>query len=57
MNRFVLKKYFHKSIHTSLFDKYFYNKKRLKLHFGDRVVVLNVSFSEWREYSLGCRPW
>jgi hypothetical protein len=41
MNIFVLKKYFHKSIHIPLFDKYFYKIKESKLGFGDRVVVLN----------------
>jgi hypothetical protein len=41
MNRFVFKNTF---IHASLFEKYFINNKRSKLYFGDRVVVLNVSF-------------
>jgi hypothetical protein len=36
-----LVKYFHKSIHMSVFNKYFYKKKKSKLYFGDRVVVLN----------------
>ena len=41
MNRFVLKKYLNKNIHISLFNKYFYKNKRLKLYFGDHVDVQN----------------
>jgi len=28
-------------MHISLFDKYFYKKKELKLSYGDRVIILN----------------
>ena len=34
-------KYFHKSIHISLFDKYFYRNKKSKLYFGDHDAVEN----------------
>jgi hypothetical protein len=47
MNRFVLKKYFHKSIQISLLDKYFYKNKRSKLCFGDRVAVQNDFFYQY----------
>jgi hypothetical protein len=44
MNRFVFKNTFIKVYIHPLFDKYFYNNKRSKLYFGDRVVVVNVGF-------------
>ena len=44
MNRFVLKKHFYKNIHVSLFNKYFYKNKQLKLCFEDRVAVLNIFY-------------
>jgi len=46
MNRFVLKKYFHKSTHIPLFDKYFYKNSESKLDFGDRGIALNDFFYE-----------
>jgi hypothetical protein len=36
-----LAKYFHKSIHILVFNKYFYKKKKSKLYFGNRIAVLN----------------
>ena len=45
MYRFVL----NKSIHISLFNKYFYRNNKLKLCFGDRVAVLNNFLYEYRE--------
>jgi hypothetical protein len=36
-----LAKYFYKSIHMLFFNTYFYKNKKSKLHFGDRVAVLN----------------
>jgi hypothetical protein len=36
-----LAKYFHKSIDMLVFNIYFYKNKKSKLHFGDRVAVLN----------------
>jgi hypothetical protein len=36
-----LAKYFHKSIHMFVFNKYFYKNKKSRLYFGDRVAVLN----------------
>jgi hypothetical protein len=36
-----LAKYFHKSIYMLVFNTYFYKNKKSKLHFGDRVAVLN----------------
>ena len=44
MNKFVLKKRFHKNKHISFFNKYFYKNKQSKLCFGDRVAVLNVIY-------------
>jgi hypothetical protein len=41
-------KYFHKSVHMLVFNKYFYKSKKLKLYFGDRVVVLNNLFCGYR---------
>jgi len=49
MIRFVLKKHFHKNIHISLFNKYFYKNKQSKLCFGDRVAKRHL-FPTWREY-------
>jgi hypothetical protein len=44
MNRFVLKNTFIK-VHIHHYSiNIFCNSKRLKLYFGDRVAVLNVSF-------------
>jgi hypothetical protein len=36
-----LAKYFHKTIHMLVFNKYFYKNKKSKLYFGDSVVVVN----------------
>jgi hypothetical protein len=36
-----LAKYFHKSIHILVFNKYFYKNKESKFYIEDRVVVLN----------------
>jgi hypothetical protein len=47
MNRFVLKKYFHKNISIPLFDKYFYKNKKRKLDFGDHAIVQNDLFYEY----------
>jgi hypothetical protein len=44
MSRFVFVKYFHKSIHMLVFNNYFCKNRKSKLHFGDRVAVLNVFF-------------
>ena len=49
MNRFVLKKHFHKNIHISLFNKYFYKNEQSKLYFKDRVAVLNVIYFLYEE--------
>ncbi len=49
MNRFVFEKYFHKSIHISLFNKYFYKNKESKLCFEDCVAVLNNLLYEYGE--------
>jgi hypothetical protein len=42
MSRFVFVKYFHKSIHMLVFNNYSCKNRKSKLHFGDRVIVLNV---------------
>jgi hypothetical protein len=52
MNRFVLKNIFIKVYLHHYSINIFYNNKRSKLYIGDRAVVLNVSFSERREYYL-----
>jgi hypothetical protein len=39
-----LAKYFHKSIHMSVFNNFFYKNKKPKLCFGDGVSVLNDLF-------------
>jgi hypothetical protein len=40
-------KYFHKSIHISIFNKYFYKYKKSMLYFDDSVTVLNDMFYEY----------
>jgi len=39
MNKFYLKKYFHKNIHIPYFDKYFYKNNELKLDFEDYIIA------------------
>jgi len=38
-----------KNISIPLFDKYFYKNKKLKLDFGDRVIVQNDLFYGYEE--------
>ena len=46
--KICLEKYFYKSIHISLFNKYFCRNKKVKLCFGDRVATQNDFLYEYR---------
>ena len=50
-------KYFHKSIHISLFDKYFYKNKKSKLCFGDYVTIQNDFLYEYRGSTYYLLVW
>jgi hypothetical protein len=46
-------KYFHKSIHMLVFNNYFYQNKKSKFYFGDRITILNGFFYQIGGSMLG----